>query len=79
MSQAGLKEIDKLMEVLDKSVIDFTDGLPVVQQKTFNKLLLLIKDLKTDVRGNILNNVENLKKIQAIKKEVDNLTLILQL
>ena len=75
MSQAGLKEIDKLMEVLDRSVIDFTDGLPAVQQKTFNKLLLLIKDLKTDVRGNILNNVENLKKIQAIKNEVDNLIL----
>ena len=75
MSQQGLKEIDKLLETLDLSVITFTDGLPAVQQKTFDKLLLLIKDLKTDVRGNIVNNVENIKKIQAIKKEVDNLIL----
>lgn len=75
MSQQGLKEIDKLLETLDQSVITFTDGLPDVQQKTFDKLLMLIKDLKTDVRGNIVNNVENIKKIQEIKNEVDNLIL----
>ena len=41
-----LKELQKLTNFLDRSVEDFSKDLPGVQDKIFNRVQVLLKDLE---------------------------------
>lgn len=71
MPQQTLK---KLLEVLDKSVVDFTDSLPIENKRIFNKVIELVKQLEVK-DGNVKNNVTNIKLLSRISRELDSIIL----
>ena len=67
--------INKLLEHIDTSVGKFVSSLPAIQRKTFDKVLLLVKDLELDALGNIKNNIANIRLIGKIKKQLGDVIL----
>jgi hypothetical protein len=67
--------MDDLLKYVDQSINDFVSGLPSIQQKVYDKLLLLLKDLDVDSGGLIKNSLKNILAIGKIKKEIENIIL----
>lgn len=68
-------KIKALLTVIDAATKDFLSGLPAIQKKSFNRLMLLVKDLEVDKLGNIKTNLYNIKLINSIDKELNDIIL----
>jgi len=66
------KALLKLTNFLDKSVEDFTSDLPNVQNTIFARVQVLLRGLDLS-RGNVKASVKNLRKINRIKREIENI------
>lgn len=66
--------IKTLLEVLDKSIQDFTDRLPEENRRIYNKVLELVKQLEVK-DGNIRNNVTNVRLVNKISSELNSIIL----
>lgn len=65
--------MDKLNKILDTIVSapeTFNSRMPDIEKQAFREIQLLVKDLATDRNGNVLPNLENIKKVQAIKMKL---------
>ncbi len=70
-SEAALRSLTNL---LDKSEDTFTDSVPALQRKIFARVQVLLRDL--DLRKNdVKASVANLRKINKIKREIENIIL----
>ena len=67
--------IDKLTQETDRAIKAFIDAIPAVQKKIYSKLLDELKQLTLYSDGSIKNNLENIKRISRIKKELENIVL----
>lgn len=67
MAKIGIKDIittsDRASEVFDKAV-------STSEQKMFDEVLLLIKNLETTPQGNIKTSIANLKRVQQIRSKL---------
>lgn len=70
-SQALLSQLNDL---IDSSVDKFNESIPRLQKDIFRRIQLLLKDLDTK-RGNIRPTVLNLRKINRLKREIQNAVL----
>lgn len=74
MATKGDKEIQAILEAIDKGIIDFQEAIPQIQEKIYGKLLLFQKELS--VQGEtITNTVKNVKLLSNIKKEIESIIL----
>lgn len=70
-SQALLSQLN---ELIDGSVDSFNENIPRLQKDIFNRIQLLLRDL--DIRrGQIRSTVSNLRKINRLKREIQNAVL----
>ena len=67
--------LKQLHDLLDKSVTNLENSIPEVEKSVFDKLVLELSKLETDVNGNIKPNVSNLKYLQKIKGSINDLVL----
>lgn len=67
--------IDQLTEEIDRSLLTFMDSLPANEKRIYKKLLLELRDLTTYSDGKIKNNLQNIKKIASIRKQLDDIIL----
>lgn len=67
--------IQELLQTIDESVNQFVEGLSPIQERTYKRLLELVKELDVDAAGNLRRNVANLRKVSLIKKELNGLVL----
>jgi len=67
-----LSQLQKLTNFLDKSVEDFSKDLPGVQDKIFDRVQVLLRDLELS-RGSVKASVKNLRKINRIKREIEDI------
>lgn len=67
--------IDELINELVSSVDTFTKDIPAIEKLIFRRLILLTKELSLTSVGSIENNLENIKLIGGIKKELENIIL----
>ncbi len=66
--------LNQLNELIDSSVDSFNEHIPSAQKDIFNRVQLLLKDL--DVRrGEIRPTIKNLRKINRLKREIQNAIL----
>lgn len=68
------KEQKEIIELIDNSIDDFMADIPDTQKKSFNKLLELTKELEVQ-DGSIKNNLNNIKLLGKIRKEMDAILL----
>jgi hypothetical protein len=66
----GDKEIDKILKEIDRGVIDFQEGIPAIQQRIYNKLLMFQKDLIV-TNGTIVNSAKNIRLLSKLKGEIE--------
>jgi hypothetical protein len=64
--------IDAISKVIDDGVDTFLDGVEKSQSGMFNKTLTIVKELETDVNGNIKQTVKNLKLLTRVRKTIVN-------
>lgn len=67
--------IDQLTEEIDRSLLTFMDSLPANEKRIYKELLLELRDLTTYSDGKIKNNLQNIKKIASIRKQLDDIIL----
>ena len=67
--------INDLLNEIDSSLTKFIDGLPDIQKRIYEKLLLLLKDLDLYSDGSIKNNLANIQKIGKLKSELEKIIL----
>ena len=67
--------INDLLNEIDSSLTKFIDGLPDIQKRIYEKLLLLLKDLDLYSDGSIKNNLVNIQKIGKLKSELEKIIL----
>lgn len=65
---------NKLLNTIDDGIDTFLAKLPEVERDTYNRLLVLIKELELK-DGNIQNNLRNIKLISVIKQEMEKMVL----
>ena len=56
----GDKELNATLEAIDKGIIDFQDGIPEIQRRIYERLLLLQKELQIQ-GGTITNSAKNIR------------------
>lgn len=69
---------DKIKQVLkriDVGIENFVKDLPDSEKKIYDKVMTIVKQLELDVLGNISNNVNNLKLVTTLNKEINKLVL----
>lgn len=66
----GDKEIDAILKEIDKGVIDFQEGIPAIQQRIYNKLLMFQKELIV-TNGTIVNSAKNIRLLSKLKAEIE--------
>lgn len=73
-SQSSQSLLRQLNELIDSSVDSFNEHIPSAQRDIFNRIQVLLKDL--DIRrGKIRPTVANLRKINRLKREIQNAIL----
>ena len=70
-SEQLLKSLNSL---IDKSVDSFNNDIPRMERDMFNRIQLLLRDLDLS-RGKIKSTVKNLRKINRLKREMQNAIL----
>lgn len=68
------QKLEELTTFLESSVDGFTSDIPKLEKQVFARIQVLLKDLDLS-RGTIKASVSNLRKINRIKREIENLTL----
>lgn len=66
----GDKEIDAILKEIDRGVIAFQEGIPAIQQRIYNKLLMFQKDLIV-TNGTIVNSAKNIRLLSKLKGEIE--------
>lgn len=67
--------IDSLTEDIEKRINKFLESLPEVERKIYASLLTDLKELSLYSDGTIKNNLENIKKLGRLKKNMDDIVL----
>lgn len=67
--------IDQLTDELEKRVNDFVKSLPEVERELYASILTEIKELSLYSDGTIKNNLENIKRLGRIRKQMDDIIL----
>jgi hypothetical protein len=65
----GDKELNATLEAIDKGIIDFQDGIPEIQRRIYERLLLLQKELQIQ-GGTITNSAKNIRLLGRIKSDI---------
>jgi hypothetical protein len=68
-------QIKELLSIIEQSTDEFINGLTPIQVKTYNRLITLLKELETDSDGNIKTNLNNIKLINSIDRELNGIVL----
>lgn len=71
---AADKTIKQLLDHVEKAIASFQKGVPVIQTGVLDSLQSQLKDLETR-EGKVLNSVQNLKLIAAIKNKLERLII----
>jgi len=67
--QKSEEALNRLSRLLDRSEDTFTDSVPALQKKIFNRVQILLREL--DVRrGKIRATSANLRKINRVKRDI---------
>lgn len=74
MATTPEKSLTTLTKFLDSSIENFTKDVPGVQQQIFRRVQLLLRDLELS-RGSVKASVKNLRKINRIKREIEQIIL----
>jgi hypothetical protein len=72
---ASDKTLQDLHKLLDESVTKLESSIPKIEKQVFDKLVLEVSKLETDLLGNIKPNVSNLKSLQKIKSSLSDIIL----
>jgi hypothetical protein len=62
--------INAVAKVMDDGVDAFLDGVEKSQSGMFNKTLAIVKELETDINGNIKTTVKNLRLLTRVRKTI---------
>ena len=65
---------NKLLGTIDSGINSFLEKIPAIERKQYNSILVLVKELELS-GGNIKNNLNNIRLISKIKREMDSLVL----
>lgn len=65
----GDKELNATLEAIDKGIIDFQDGIPEIQRRIYERLILLQKELQIQ-GGTITNSAKNIRLLGRIKSDI---------
>jgi hypothetical protein len=66
------KIINDLLKTIDNSTNEFNDKLPDIQKKAFSKIIEIATQLDKKADGSIKITVRNIKILNRIKTEIDN-------
>lgn len=69
------QEIKDILETIDGTITSFVDGLPAAQKKIFDKVMVLVKQLDTDIDGNIKNNIANIKILSQLQTAIHDVVM----
>lgn len=69
-----MAKYDVILEEIDKGINDFVKDLPAVQRRTYRKLLEIVSELEVK-SGKIKTNLENIKLLSKIRKEMEDIIL----
>lgn len=64
--------IDLINDKIDGDVTKFLDGVKKSETGIFNRLLSIVKEVETDVNGNIKQTVKNLRLLVRIRKSIES-------
>ena len=65
----GDKELNATLDAIDKGIIDFQDGIPEIQRRIYERLILLQKELQIQ-GGTITNSAKNIRLLSRIKADL---------
>lgn len=68
-------KIKEVLKRIDSGIENFVKDLPDSEKKIYDKVLSIVKQLELDTLGNVTNNVNNLKLVTTLNKEINNLVL----
>jgi hypothetical protein len=71
----ALDDLNKIVKTIDGSVEEFVKDLPFSEQKIWQRVLSLTKQLQVDGLGKVTNNVANLRILNDINKEINSIVL----
>ena len=71
----SLVQIQQILNRIDSAVNGFVRGLPEVERKVFDRVMVLIKQLQIDNLGKVQNNINNLKVLTQLNKEINDIVL----
>jgi hypothetical protein len=66
--------IQELLKVIDSRISDFNGAIPDIQKQMYQKVQTLLKDLQLS-GDKVANTIENIKKIGALKYEIERIVL----
>lgn len=69
------QDINNILKTIDGSVSEFVKDLPLSEQRIWQRVLELTKQLDTDVTGKVSNSVNNLRILTQINKEINDIVL----
>lgn len=69
------KVASNIEDIILEATTNFSDGLEASQQKAFNRLMKLVKDLDLDSKGRIKRTVKNLKTLRGVNKSIEDTIL----
>ena len=65
----GDNELNATLDAIDKGIIDFQDGIPEIQRRIYERLILLQKELQIQ-GGTITNSAKNIRLLSRIKADL---------
>lgn len=64
---------DALVQELEGAVNNFVDGLSPIEEKIYRRVIVMLKELSVDKAGNIKNNLQNIKILGRVRREMNNI------
>ena len=71
----GQKIINEQLAHIDKSITDFVDGLSASEQKVYDRVLRLLKELDVTSYGTVKNNAKNIIAVRRINNELKSIVI----
>jgi hypothetical protein len=65
----GDTELNATLDAIDRGIIDFQDGIPEIQRRIYERLILLQKELQIQ-GGTITNSAKNIRLLSRIKADL---------
>ena len=69
-----MPQYNKVLDQIDKGINGFVKNLPLVERRTYRRLLDIVSELELS-SGNIKTNLQNIKIISRIKREMEDIIL----